>query len=97
MIEHIKQVIQQTVHCLLNINNENNTGSPILAPRRWGQDALIAALKKARLGIESMKDTYSNDAALVAQIDVILLSIDQPLALFEENPPSPPSPIQGLP
>jgi len=80
MVEHIKQVIQQTIHCLLNGADREKDQK-----EKWGQDALITALRKARVGIESMKQTYASDAALLAQLDVILLSIDQPLQLFESE------------
>jgi len=117
MIEHIKQTIQQTIHCLLHLYPPSPSSPPppssssipmppplqltppaialtssssnnvVLNDKRqmWGQEALISALRKARMGLENMKQTYSSDASLLAQLDVILLSIDQPLQLFDQE------------
>lgn len=93
MVDHIKQVIQQTIHLLLHSHGTTTTSSATSSSAtsmtshdrrmQWGQESLVSALKKARHGLENLKSTYAADAALVAQIEVLVLSIDQPLTLFE--------------
>lgn len=113
MVDHIKQVVQQTIHLLLNspvlsmgtggasspstatsssASTSFSTSSTHDRRMQWGQESLVMALKKARHGLDNLKTTYASDASLVAQIDVLMLTIDQPLSLFEvSTPPSPPS------
>lgn len=78
MLSYIKKVVEQTLH-LLNLQPTD----PIDRKQVWYHETLLSALQKARQGLTHLKETYAMDAAMVAEMDVLLLSVDHPLSSHE--------------
>lgn len=80
-IFEINTIINETLECLNNIVNskfmsKNYSNTDEYYKNYENINLIVNEIKKAKLGIENLKFTYTSDANITCQLDILIIKID---------------------